>query len=78
MALGEDFNASADWTCALVTAFGLPPISTDLLFWLRYIHSIYFAGITASQNLEEAEWYTQWVCPKGVSPMKGVYLAVLK
>jgi hypothetical protein len=72
------FNASADWTYALVTAFGLPPILVDLPFLSQYIRRVYFAGIAPSENLEESERYTQWVCPKGVSPAKGVYRIVLK
>jgi hypothetical protein len=64
------FNASADWTCALVTAFGLPPISADLPLLSRYIHCVYVVGIAASENLEESGRYTQLVCPKGVYPQK--------
>jgi hypothetical protein len=72
------FNVFVDWTCALVTTFGLPPISVDLLFLSRYIHCVYFAGIATSENLEDSERYTQLVCPKGVCSAKGVYHVVQK
>jgi hypothetical protein len=53
------FNDSVDWTCVSVTTFGLPPVSADLLFLSRYIHCVYFVGITSSENLEGSGRYTQ-------------------
>jgi hypothetical protein len=43
-----------------------------------YIHCIYVASLTTSENLGESGWYTQWVCPTGVCPVKDVHRVVLK
>jgi hypothetical protein len=49
---------------------------SSFLSW--YIHCVYVAGLTASENLGESGQYTQWVCPMDVCPVKDVHRVVLK
>jgi hypothetical protein len=45
---------------------------------LPLCHCVYVAGHAAQENLKKSGWYTQWVYPMGVYPLKGIHCLVSK